>query len=255
MNQQVADLSAPPAPRPAAPRHAHPATPRLHVPVTHPALRILVVENEERAAKALAQDLIRRGYRAESVTTGSQALRVHRQADLILLDLDLTDLDGLEVCRSIRAMSDTPIIAVTERGSELDRVLGLQAGSDDYMVKPYGFHELLARMEAVMRRVRPSPTVRTIEHGPLRIDADVRKITLYDRPIDLTRKEFDLLHALAIQPGAVVSRRQLMTQVWDDAWSHKGRTIDTHVSSVRSKLGSSHWIVTVRGVGFRLGGP
>ncbi|MEV5972511.1 MULTISPECIES: response regulator transcription factor [unclassified Streptomyces] len=256
MNQQVADLpDAHTARLHPVPQHAHPAAPRLHVPVEHPALRILVVENEERSAKALVQDLIRRGYRADSVTTGSQALQVHRQADLILLDLDLTDLDGLEVCRSIRAMSDTPIIAVTERGSELDRVLGLQAGSDDYMVKPYGFHELLARIGAVMRRVRPSPTARTIEHGPLRIDADTRRVTLHGRPVDLTRKEFDLLHMLAIQPGAVVSRRQLMTQVWDDAWSHKGRTIDTHVSSLRGKLGSSHWIVTVRGVGFRLGNP
>ncbi|MEU2249812.1 response regulator transcription factor [Streptomyces sp. NPDC019224] len=230
--------------------------PRLHVPVEHPALRILVVENEERAAKALVQDLVRRGYRADSVATGTQALRVHREADLILLNLDLTDIDGLEVCRSIRAMSDTPIIAVTERGSELDRVLGLQAGSDDYVVKPYGFHELLARIGAVMRRVRPlSSTARTIEHGPLQIDTDVRRVTLHGNPVSLTRKEFDLLHVLAIQPGAVVSRRQLMTQVWEDAWSHKGRTIDTHVSSVRGKLGSSHWIVTVRGVGFRLGGP
>ncbi|MFG3349264.1 response regulator transcription factor [Streptomyces sp. NPDC048018] len=256
MNQQVADLTdAHPARLHPVTQHAHPAAPRLHVPVEHPALRILVVENEERSAKALVQDLVRRGYRADSVTTGSQALQVHRQADLILLDLDLTDLDGLEVCRSIRAMSDTPIIAVTERGSELDRVLGLQAGSDDYMVKPYGFHELLARIGAVMRRVRPSPTARTIEHGPLRIDADTRRVTLHGRPVDLTRKEFDLLHMLAIQPGAVVSRRQLMTQVWDDAWSHKGRTIDTHVSSLRGKLGSSHWIVTVRGVGFRLGNP
>ncbi|MGN5376622.1 response regulator transcription factor [Streptomyces lasalocidi] len=106
----------------------------------------------------------------------------------------------MEVCRSIRAMSDTPIIAVTEHGSELDRVLGLQAGSDDYMVKPHGFHELLARIGAVMRRVRPSPAARTIEHGPLRIDADVRRVTLHGRSVSLKRKEFGLLHALAIQP-------------------------------------------------------
>ncbi|MDH6435235.1 DNA-binding response OmpR family regulator [Streptomyces sp. SAI-144] len=256
MNRQVADLpESHTARHHTAPHPTHPPASRLHVPVEHPALRILVVENEERSAKALVQDLIRRGYRAESVATGSQALQVHHQADLILLDLDLTDLDGLEVCRGIRATSDTPIIAVTERGSELDRVLGLQAGSDDYMVKPYGFHELLARIGAVMRRVRPSQTARTIEHGPMRIDAVTRKVTVHGLPVDLTRKEFDLLHLLAMQPGAVVSRRQLMTQVWDDAWSHKGRTIDTHVSSLRGKLGSSNWIVTVRGVGFRLGNP
>lgn len=256
MNQQVAGLPESHAVRHhSTPQTPHAPTPRPHAAVEHPALRILVVQSEELSAKALTQDLLRRGYRAESVTTGGQALQLHHQADLILLDLDLTDLDGLEVCRGIRAVSDTPIIAVTERGSELDRVLGLQAGSDDYMVKPYGFHELLARIGAVMRRVRPSPTARTVDHGPLRIDAVTRKVTLDGRPVDLTRKEFDLLHILAMQPGGVVSRRQLMTQVWDDAWSHKGRTIDTHVSSLRGKLGSSHWIVTVRGVGFRLGTP
>ncbi|AWT42958.1 MULTISPECIES: response regulator transcription factor [Streptomyces] len=256
MNRQVADA---PGARTrwehSAHHPGHPTPPRLHAPVEHAALRVLVVEEEERAAKTLVQNLTRRGYRAESVATGTQALQVHHQVDLILLDLDLTDLDGLEVCRGIRAVSDTPIIAVTERGSELDRVLGLQAGADDYMVKPYGFHELLARIGAVMRRVRPSRTSRVIEHGPLRIDPVARKVTLHDRPVDLTRKEFDLLRILALQPGAVVSRRQLMSQVWDDAWSHKGRTIDTHVSSLRGKLGSSDWIVTVRGVGFRLGNP
>ncbi|MFG2718793.1 response regulator transcription factor [Streptomyces sp. NPDC048416] len=257
MNQHTA-----PAPESdgAARRHpvgedARPAVPGPEIRAEYPALRILVVEAEETSANALVQDLIRRGYRADGVTTGSQALQAHRRADLMLLDLDLPDLDGLEVCRGIRAVSDIPIIAVTARGSELDRVLGLQAGSDDYIVKPYGFHELLARIGAVMRRVRPSPTARTVDHGPLRIDADTRRVTIHGRPVDLTRKEFDLLYMLAVQPRAVISRRQLMAQVWDDSGSHKGRTIDTHVSSVRGKLGSNHWIVTVRGVGFRLGTP
>ncbi|BAJ30242.1 MULTISPECIES: response regulator transcription factor [Kitasatospora] len=255
MNLQTTGLPEPLAARHRTAPHTHRPAPGVHVPVEHRALRILVVQNEERAAGALVQDLARRGYRAESVATGGQALRVHHRADLILLDLDLTDLDGLEVCGGIRAVSDTPIIAVTERGSELDRVLGLQAGADDYMVKPYGFHELLARIGAVMRRFRPVRTSRTIDHGPLRIDASTRRVTLHGEWVELTRKEFDLLHALAAQPGAVVSRRQLMTQVWDDAWSPKGRTLDTHVSSLRGKLGSSDWIVTVRGVGFRLGCP
>ncbi|MFE2286528.1 response regulator transcription factor [Streptomyces sp. NPDC059443] len=219
-------------------------------------LRLLVVENEPRAADALVQGLLRQGYLADSVATGGEALHSHPHADLILLDLDLPDLDGLEVCRGIRAVSDTPIIAVTARGSELDRVLGLQAGSDDYMVKPYGFRELLARIEAVMRRAQPrQATARTIDHGTLHIDVSTRETTLDGQPLELTLKEFDLLHALASQPGAVFSRRQLMTQVWEDAWSHRGRTIDTHVSSLRGKLGSSNWIITVRGVGFRLGHP
>ncbi|MDX3646213.1 response regulator transcription factor [Streptomyces sp. MB09-02B] len=228
-------------------------------PVARPrreALRILVVENEARAADSLVLGLRRHGYRAESVATGAKALQVHGSADLILLDLDLPDLDGLEVCRSIRATCETPVIAVTARDSELDRVLGLQAGADDYMAKPYGFRELMARMEAIMRRVRPSqPLEQVILRGPLRIDAGTREIRLDGRSVEVTRKEFDLLHLLASQPETVISRKQLMTQVWDDSWSRPGRTIDTHVSSLRSKLGASTWVITVRGVGFRLGHP
>lgn len=259
MNRQASDLL-----EPRTTRH-HPGVPQPHRITALPqppgagdrdVLRVLVVENEERAADTLVQALLRQGYDAESVATGGKALQEHHQADLILLDLDLPDLDGLEVCRGIRAVSDTPIITVTARGSELDRVLGLQAGSDDYMVKPYGFRELLARIEAVMRRSRPRQEIaRTVDHGPLRIDATTREATLDGRQVDLTRKEFDLLHLLASQPGAVISRRQLMTQVWEDTWSQRGRTIDTHVSSLRGKLGSSSWIITVRGVGFRLGHP
>ncbi|MER8097938.1 response regulator transcription factor [Streptomyces goshikiensis] len=263
MNRQAADVLEPRSEqtRPqrtllSQPGHFPP--PRVERPAAaaEPALRVLVVENEARAADTLVVGLRRHGYLAESVATGALALQAHGDADLILLDLDLPDLDGLEVCRAIRAVGDTPLIAVTARGSELDRVLGLQAGADDYLVKPYGFRELLARMEAVMRRARPRPQAgRVITHGPLRIDAGTREVLLAGRPVELTRKEFDLLHLLASQPEAVISRRQLMTQVWDDTWSHRGRTIDTHVSSLRGKLGASGWIVTVRGVGFRLGRP
>ncbi|MFF3333598.1 response regulator transcription factor [Streptomyces sp. NPDC002888] len=218
-------------------------------------LRVLVVESEPRAAATLVQGLRRHGYMAESVSTGAKALQAHQGADLILLDLDLPDLDGLEVCRDIRAVSDTPVIAVTARDTELDRVLGLQAGSDDYMAKPYGFRELMARIEAVMRRVRPQqqPLEQVVVRGPLRIDVGAREVSLEGRLVELTRKEFDLLYLLAAQPQAVISRKQLMLQVWGDSWSRPGRTIDTHVSSLRGKLGSSSWIVTVRGVGFRLG--
>jgi DNA-binding response OmpR family regulator len=217
-------------------------------------VRVLVVENEDDAMEDLVCGLRRHGYEVDRVTTGAAALTVHRSADLVLLELDLPDLDGLEVCRGIRAAGDTPIIAVTHRGAELDRVLGLQAGADDYLVKPYGFRELLARIEAVMRRVRPRiPRPRSITHGPLHVDPATRQVWLHDRPVSLTRKEFDFLHLLAAQPGTVVSRQQLMAKVWDYDEVNPSRTIDTHVSSLRSKLGESGWIVTVRGVGFKLG--
>ncbi|MET9520722.1 response regulator transcription factor [Streptomyces sp. NPDC002994] len=258
MNRQAVDLL-----EPRSERYRHPVIPQPQRAVSSDqpgpaagALRVLVVENEARAADSLVQGLLRQGYAVQSVATGTKALLAYHQADLVLLDLDLPDLDGLEVCRGIRAVSDTPVIAVTARGSELDRVLGLQAGSDDYLVKPYGFRELLARMEAVMRRVRPQPArAQFISHGPLSIDIDIRLTTMHGEPVDLTRKEFDLLQLLASQPGTVISRRQLMSKVWDDTWSHRGRTIDTHVSSLRGKLGSSSWIINVRGVGFRLGHP
>ncbi|CAL9620538.1 Transcriptional regulatory protein BaeR [Streptomyces sp. enrichment culture] len=263
MNQQVVDPHRShyaKRNRPTSPPQNRTSVPvdRLFPPsgAEHTVLRILVVENEPAAAAALVQGLLRQGHHAEHVDTGGAALNAHHDADLVLLDLDLPDLDGLEVCRGIRAVSDTPVITVTARGNELDRVLGLQAGSDDYLVKPYGFRELLARMDAVMRRSRPrAEPARTLSRGPLHIDAATREVTLNGEAVELTRKEFDLLHLLAVHPGAVVSRRQLMAQIWEDTWSQRGRTIDTHVSSLRGKLGSSSWIITVRGVGFRLGHP
>ncbi|MEV6764183.1 response regulator transcription factor [Streptomyces sp. NPDC051105] len=268
MNRQYADLVAPSARRhrshgPLVPLASggHPARPAPARGASRAGvLNILVVENDPLASDTLRQGLVRHGYATRGATTGAQALRGHREADLVLLDLDLPDLDGLEVCRGIRAVSDLPIISVTARGSELDCVLCLQAGSDDYLVKPYGFRELLARMEAVLRRARVQSANqpagdRVVAHGPLRIDPGARTVTLDGRPLDLTRKEFDLLHLLASQPSTVIPRRQIMAQVWDDAWSPRGRTVDTHVGTLRGKLGSSAWIVTVRGVGFRIGSP
>ncbi|MGH4033409.1 response regulator transcription factor [Actinomycetota bacterium Odt1-20B] len=217
------------------------------------AVRVLVVESNPGAAQDLMSDLRRHSYTAFTVPTGEEALKSHCCADLILLDLDLPDLDGLELCRGIRAMRDIPIIAVTGRGSELDLVLGLKSGADDYVVKPYRKAELLARMEALLRRALPKEEPKSvIAHGPLELDAQAREVRLGGQPVDVTRKEFDLLFVLASKPGTVLSRRELLAEVWNDTWSHRGRTIDTHVSSLRGKLGEG-WIVTVRGIGFRFG--
>jgi DNA-binding response OmpR family regulator len=214
--------------------------------------RVLVVENNSHDLEVLAGGLRRHGHQVEGVGTGSAALEAYQVSDIVLLDLDLPDLDGLEVCQSIRSLSDVPLIAVTAWGTELDRVLGLQAGADDYLVKPYGFRELMARMDAVMRRARPQVhTAPVVQSGPLRIDAASREVRLHGRLVEVTRKEFDLLHLLASHPGAVISRKRIMQQVWGGSWSR--RTVDTHVSSLRGKLGSSDWVITVRGVGFRLG--
>ncbi|GAA2611632.1 DNA-binding response regulator [Streptomyces tubercidicus] len=216
------------------------------------AWRVLVVESDTEDAELLVRGLQRHSHHVERVDSGMAALRVLDDFDLLLLDLELPDLDGLEVCRRVRSAGSVPVIAVTSRGTELDRVLGLQAGADDYLVKPYGFRELLARMDAVMRRVQVQhPATRVISHGALSIDTAARQVSLDGRQIEVTRKEFDLLHLLASHPDAVVPRNRIMQQVWGDVWSR--RTVDTHVSSLRHKLGSSEWIITVRGVGFQLG--
>ncbi|CAL9374337.1 Sensor histidine kinase RcsC [Streptomyces sp. enrichment culture] len=239
--------------RPEHPEHRWPFAAE-HVAQPAVAWRILVVDSDAACADALVKSLLRQGHEAERVATGMAALDSYERAHMVLMDLDLPDLDGLEICRRIRAGSAVPVIAVTGRGSELDRVLGLQAGADDYLVKPYGFRELMARIEAVMRRSRghttpAAPSV--ISHGPLLIDVSARQVRLDGRPIDLTRKEFDLVRLLASQPDTVIPRKRIMQEVWGDAWSR--RTIDTHISNIRHKLGSPGWIMTVRGVGFQLG--
>lgn len=211
---------------------------------------LLVVDHKTTDARTLMDALRRHGHTVHHADTGKSALGSIGAYDLVILDLDLPDLDGLEVCQAIRATSMVPIIVVTARTSELDRVLGLQAGADDYLPKPCQVHELIARMEAIMRRVCPVvPDSPVISHGPLEIDTTSRRVLLNATPVNLTPKEFDLLRVLASQPGKVVSRKQLMNQVWGDSWSR--RTIDTHVGSLRKKLEDSSWITTVRGVGFK----
>ena len=217
-------------------------------------MRVLVVEHDAAIAKILTDDLRRHGHEVKSVDTGCEALNLFHGADLVLLDFALADVDGLEVCRGIRAAGDTHIIAVTAPCTELDRVLGLQAGLDDYVVRPYGLRELLARMDAVRRRVRPRPPppVQMVSHGALRIDLGRHEVRIDDRLVELTQKEFQLLYLLASQEGTV-SRKRIMSEVWQEDRVNSSRTVDTHVNTLRQKLGASTWVVTVRGVGFHIG--
>ncbi|EST33374.1 response regulator transcription factor [Streptomyces roseochromogenus] len=216
---------------------------------------VLVVERNTSAAEAMERDLRRQGYTTRSVHTGARALRAYRDADLVLLSLELADIDGLEVCRSVRSGADTPLIAVTDHDDELERVLALRAGADDCVVKTWGFREIGARIEAVLRRYRrrTAATAKPISLRPLHIDPRRREVRLHDLLIPVTSKEFELLYTLAVNPETVVSRKELMAKVWDSDWTSGSRTIDTHVSSLRAKLGCSRWITTVRGVGYRMG--
>jgi DNA-binding response OmpR family regulator len=170
----------------------------------------------------------------------------------VLLDLRLPGVDGTEVCRRLRARSDVPIIVVTAKGEEVDRVVLLELGADDYIVKPFGFRELLARVRAVMRRARPGTDRSRIRVGELEIDVRGRLASLGDQPLSLTTKEFDLLALLASEPGAVVSRQRILREVWDTEWFGPTKTVDVHVASLRKKLSDPAWIETVRGIGLRL---
>jgi DNA-binding response OmpR family regulator len=215
-------------------------------------MRTLIVEPDD-DAQSLGRTLERHGHEVQIARTGEQARSHLEWADLILLELDLPDIDGVMICREICSQHDVAVIITSKRSAEVDKVLGLQAGSDDYIVKPFGIRELLARIEAVMRRVRHATDhSRPIVHGPLRIDPVGHEVYVNTRRVQVTRKEFSLLHLLASAPEQVLSRERIMSEVWNDDWT-ASRTVDTHVSMLRRKLGSSDWIVTVRGVGFRLG--
>ena len=215
-------------------------------------MRILVVEDEDAIAEPLVEGLRREGFDVDRVATGAAALEA-ALPDVVLLDLRLPDIDGLDVCRVLRERSAVPIIIVTARGEESDRVVGLELGADDYVVKPFGLRELIARIRAVTRRTSSRPQAQEpLRVGTLTVDERARRAQLGDRELELTPKEFDLLAALARDPGAAVSRRRLLEEVWETAWYGSAKTIDVHVASLRRKLGDPGWIETVRGVGFRL---
>jgi two-component system response regulator RegX3 len=214
-------------------------------------VRLLIVEDEDAIAEPLAEGLRREGFEVERAATGAEALAA-APVDLVLLDLRLPDLDGLDVCRELRERSSVPIIVVTARGEEADRVVGLELGADDYVVKPFGLRELIARIRAVSRRAREERDDRVVRVGDMEVDERARRARLGGRELELTPKEFDLLAALARDPGAAVSRRRLLDEVWQTSWYGSTKTIDVHVAALRRKLGDPGWIETVRGVGFRL---
>lgn len=213
-----------------------------------------MVEDEDAIADPLVAGLRREGYDVSRVATGESALEA-APADLVLLDLRLPDIDGLDVCRQLRERSRVPIIVVTARGEEADRVVGLELGADDYVVKPYGLRELIARIRAVMRRAASLGTSGTLRVDGLEVDERARRAILDDSELELTPKEFDLLAALARDPGAAISRQRLLAEVWQTSWYGSAKTIDVHVAALRRKLGDPGWIETVRGVGFRLRAP
>jgi len=215
-------------------------------------MRVLLVEDDEPVAESLTRGLGRYGFEVEWVRTGAEALRAE-PSDLVLLDLGLPDMDGLDVCRELRARGDVPIIVISARSDETDRVVGLEIGADDYVSKPFGVREVVARIRAVLRRVRPAlvqpePT----QSSRLSIDRRARRVYVEDAEMALTPKEYDLLAFLAEAPGAVFTREQIMEAVWDANWFGPTKTLDVHVGALRRKLGDSVAVETVRGVGFRL---
>jgi DNA-binding response OmpR family regulator len=217
-------------------------------------VNILLVEDEDSIAEPLAEGLRREGFVVTRAATAAEAVAAPA-ADCVLLDLRLPDDDGYAVCRALRARSDVPIIMVTAKGEEIDRVVGLELGADDYVVKPFGLRELIARIRAVTRRGRVAVADGPVQVGALEIDTRTRQARLNGDELALTAKEFDLLAALAADPGAAVTRSELLERIWGITWYGQTKTIDVHIASLRRKLGDPKWIETVRGVGFRLREP
>jgi DNA-binding response OmpR family regulator len=215
-------------------------------------VRILLVEDDPSISVPLAEGLTREGFDVVVAATAAAALTA-RPCDLVLLDLGLPDLDGRVVCQRLRETTSVPIIVVTARGDEIDRVMLLELGADDYVVKPFGFRELVARMRAVSRRSggrsSGAPDA-VVELGRLHIDRRARSVTFGDRAVSLTPKEYDLLVYLASEPGVVRSRDELMHDVWDEHWWGSTKTLDVHIASLRKKL-DPDLIETVRSVGYR----
>jgi two-component system, OmpR family, response regulator RegX3 len=228
-----------------------------------PGGRILVVEDEASISEPFAEALRRAGFEPLLTGTAAGALELAEQADpdLVMLDLALPDGDGRDVCRELRRRSDVPIVMLTARGTEMDKIVGLELGADDYVVKPFSAAEVISRIRAVLRRSarREEQPEEPIAVGELELDPGARLARLRGEELDLSRKEFDLLSELMRHAGQVVSREDLMSRVWDVNWFGSTKTLDVHVGWLRRKLGddpsSPTFIETVRGVGFRFAAP
>ena len=226
--------------------------------------RILLVDDEPLITDSLSYSLQREGYEVKSARDGLSAIQAIQefQPDLIVLDLMLPDISGLEVCRRLRATSTTPVIMLTARGEEIDRVLGLEVGADDYLAKPFSFRELLARIRAILRRVeldRQASQIQAMVLRQLSLDPVSRRVFKSDQELQLSGREFDLLAILMKNAGRALSRDELLAQVWGEEWIGDPRTLDVHVRWLRLKVEDDpaipQYIQTVRGYGYRFAGP
>jgi DNA-binding response OmpR family regulator len=219
---------------------------------------VLVVEDEASIASFVSLYLKNAGFAVRAVTNGRDALAqvAAEQPSLIVLDLMLPDIDGIEICRRIRASSEVPILMLTARDEDVDKIIGLEVGADDYMTKPFNPRELVARVKSILRRAAPAKKERESEvmkHGDLSIDAGRREVKVGEQEIQLAPKEFDLLWELLDHKGLVLTRDQLLERVWGYTFAGDTRTVDVHVRQLRRKLGDASPIVTVWGVGYKVG--
>jgi DNA-binding response OmpR family regulator len=224
-------------------------------------MRILLVEDDQSVADGLLDGLSGGTFETHHVSTGQDALEelTSFNPEIVLLDLGLPDMDGTEVCRKIRSVSNVPVIVVSARDEEIDRVVALEIGADDYIVKPFGMRELIARIRAVARRTSSAEVETAVNaervFGQLVIDVRAQRVRLADVDVHLTAKEFELLEYLSSDPGAVFKRSDILHDVWDTNWYGTTKTLDAHIAAIRKKLGSASWIESVRGVGFRFEQP
>ncbi len=223
--------------------------------------RVLVVEDDPAIARLLRRSLTDRGDAVNVASDGASGLTIamRDKPDVVLLDLGLPDLDGREVLKMLRAVSQVPVIVVTAQDDDRTVVQALDAGADDYLVKPFGSEQLAARIRAVLRRSGPTATDATVRIGELEIDPAARRVQVDGEPVELSRKEFDLLWLLASRPGEVITKRDMLAEVWGLPFGGGDRTVDVHLSWLRRKLGETaaepRYLYTVRGVGVRLAPP